>query len=235
MKEFLYEYYTALTKGIEILALIVGILVYKKYKNTHVKYFIWFLAWIVFVETIGNYPRHLKDYGLEYLIEGTLIERNYWWFTLFWTSAATLFYPWFFSLRYKTQIFKNIIRICQYIYFLTLLLIVIYDYQKFFSIRSELLNILSTIIILLSQVFYFIELLNSERITNISRSIYFYISVTLFVWWLVTTPLGFFEEYFTQADWDYIMIKWYIYLTANLLMYGTFTFALIFCKTEKND
>ncbi|TYA59281.1 hypothetical protein [Formosa maritima] len=234
MKEFLYDYYTFLTKSIEILAFVVGLIVYNKYKNTPVKYFIWFLGWIVFVETIGNYPRHLKDYDLEYLIEGTLIERNYWWFTLFWTSAAAFFYSWFFSLRYKSHMFKQIIKICQFIYLLFLLISIFYDPLAFFSYRSEYLSILSVLVILLSLIFYFIELINSERLTNISRSIYFYIAVTIFIWWLVTTPLSFFEKYFTEADWDFIMIKWYIYLISNILMYSIFAFALIWCKPEQD-
>ncbi|MCX7549826.1 hypothetical protein [Xanthomarina sp. F2636L] len=232
MREFLYEYYTLLNKSVEILAFLVGIIVYKKYKNTQVKYFIWFLGWIVFVETIGNYPRHLKDYGLEYLIEDTLIERNYWWYTLFWTSAATLFYSWFFSLRYKSLTFKKTIKVCQYIYLLILLTSIIFDPHEFFSNRVEYLSILSVFIILLSLVFYFVELINSEKLTNISKSIYFYISVTLFVWWLVTTPLSFFEKYFIEADRDFVLIKWYIMLISNVLMYSTFAFALVWCKPE---
>ncbi|GGG45096.1 hypothetical protein [Bizionia arctica] len=234
MREFLYEYYTILSKSVEILAFVIGVLVYKKYKNTQVKYFIWFLGWVVFVEAVGSYPRHLKDYGLDYLIEDTLIERNYWWYTLFWTSAATLFYSWFFSLRYKSQVFKKIVRLCQYGYLLILIGTIFYDPQAFFSYKSEYLSIFSVLVILLSLFFYFIELINAEKLTNISRSIYFYIAITLFVWWLVTTPLGFFEKYFTEADWDYIMIKWYMMLISNVLMYVTFAFALIWCKPEKD-
>ena len=74
------------------LKLILFNYMYKKYKNTSVKVFIWFLVWIVIVEIVGSYPRYLKDLELFYIIEGTRLEKNYWWFTINWSSTATLFY-----------------------------------------------------------------------------------------------------------------------------------------------
>lgn len=182
MREFLYDYYTFLTKSVEILAFVVGLIVYKKYKNTPVKYFIWFLGWIVFVETIGNYPRHLKDYNLEYLIEGTLIERNYWWYTISWASVATIFYSWFLSQKYDSNTLKTIIKFCIYGYVLTMLVTAIIDYKLFFEIRPTYITVLNVTIIILSTVFYLYNLLNSEKLLNAFKSLYFYVAIILLVW-----------------------------------------------------
>jgi hypothetical protein len=48
--------------------------------------------------------------------------------------------------------------------------------------------------------------------------------------------LVFYDIYNTNGDWNFIFLKWQIYLSANVFMYLTFTFALIFCKPDiKND
>lgn len=232
MREFLYDYYTFLTKSVEILAFVVSLIVYKKYKNTPVKYFIWFLGWIVFVETIGNYPRHLKDYNLEYLIEGTLIERNYWWYTISWASVATIFYSWFLSQKYDSNTLKTIIKFCIYGYVLTMLVTAIIDYKLFFEIRPTYITVLNVAIIILSTVSYLYNLLNSEKLLNAFKSLYFYVAIILLVWWLITTPLNFFEVYNSDSDWDFVAIKWTIKLIANIFMYLGFAFALIWCKPE---
>src|SRR5690606_13989602 len=220
------------TKSVEILAFVVGLIVYKKYKNTPVKYFIWFLGWIVFVETIGNYPRHLKDYNLEYLIEGTLIERNYWWYTISWASVATIFYSWFLSQKYDSNTLKTIIKFCIYGYVLTMLVTAIIDYKLFFEIRPTYITVLNVTIIILSTVFYLYNLLNSEKLLNSFKSLYFYVAIILLVWWLITTLLNFFEVYNSDSDLDFVTIKWTIKLIANIFMYLGFAFALIFCKPE---
>lgn len=232
MREFLFEYYTLLTKSFEILALVVGIIVYKKYKHTRIAYFIWFLGWIVFVETIGNYPTYLKNFGLFHFIEGTLIERNYWWFTLFWTSASTIFYSWLLSKQYVSVSLRRIIKYGSYLYILVLLLTVILDHKSLFHSDISHLRVLNVSLIILSSIFYFFDLLISDKLLNASSSIYFYIACIILIWWLVTLPLAFFEPYFNQADWGFITIKWTVMLTANILMYSAFAFALVWCEPE---
>lgn len=232
MKEFLENYYSILTKSFELIAALAGVLLYSKYKNTPVKYFIWFLVWIVLLEIVGSYPRYLKDLELFYLIEGTVLEKNYWWFTISWTSAATLFYSWFLSKRYKSTFFKRIIFYSRYLYILVIILTIIFRFDSFFIKRETYIIILSLSIILLSSIFYLYELLNSEKLFDFYSSIYFYVSAIIFIWWLVTTPLGFFEVYNTKQDWDYVAIKWTIKLAANIFMYLGFAIALVVSKPE---
>ena len=232
MKEFLKDYYTTLTLSFEFIAALTGVFLYIKYKGTPVKYFIWFLLWIFVNEIIGNYPSHLKNLKLFYLIEGTILEKNYWWFTIFWTSAATLFYSWLLSGKYKSVLFKRIILYSRRIFVVVIILTILFRFEIFFVRREAYIDILSLSIILLSSIFYLYELLNSEKLFDFYRSIYFYISAIVFVWWLVITPLGFFEVYNTTEDWDYVTIKWTIKLTANIFMYLGFAIALIVSNPE---
>ncbi|MFL0352791.1 hypothetical protein [Xanthomarina sp. GH4-25] len=233
MREFLYEYYSPVTKCFIIFAFIVGILVYKKYKKTQVKYFIWFLGWIVFLEIVGSYPLYLQNSGLSHLIKGTLIEQNYWWYTISWASTATIFYSWFLSQKYESNIFKTIIKLCIYGYVLVILVSAIIDYKIIFGIRPTYITVLNVTIIILSTVFYLYNLINSEKLLNSFKSLYFYVAIILLVWWLITTPLSFFEVYNSDSDWDFVTIKWTITLIANIFMYLGFALALLWCDPEQ--
>ena len=96
------------------------------------------------------------------------------------------------------------------------------------------LAVLGAFIILLCISFYFIEILNSDKVLNFYKSINFWISITLLIWWLVITPLVFYDIYFSAVDWNFIILKWQIYLMMNIFMYTSFTIALIWCKPENN-
>lgn len=91
MKEFLIENYSLLTKSFEILAAMTGIFVYRKYRNSVAKYFIFFLIYIAILELVGGYVIYVRpDKFLHFLI-GTLLEQNYWLYTLCWKVGAILF------------------------------------------------------------------------------------------------------------------------------------------------
>lgn len=232
MKEFLYEYYSILTKVVEIIAAATGLIVYNKYKATHIKYFILFLIWVVVIEIVGSYTTYLKNRGLEELIQGTVIEKNYWWYNLFWASASTFFYAWLLSRQLKTFALKRTILYACGIYLATLIFILIFNIDNFFNGRSIPLVIGNVVVILLSSIFYLYETLNSDKLLNFYKSIYFYIAAIIFIWWLVSTPLSFFEVYNTESDWDYVVIKWTIKLACNFFMYLGFTIALIVSRPE---
>ena len=76
-------------------------------------------------------------------------------------------------------------------------------------------------------------MLQSYKVLNFYNELYFYISSAFLIWYLITTPLIFYQIYFSTADWSFIFLKWQIFLFANVFMYLTFTFALIYCKPEK--
>ena len=112
----------------------------------------------------------------------------------------------------------------------------------FFTSFFPIISVLGAIIIFLCTVFYFIETLESDNILSFYKSLNFYISAAIFIWWLIITPIVFYDNYTTyqidifQRDWDYIKIRRLIYLFANICMYLIFTFALIFCTPEiEND
>jgi len=236
LEEFLREYYGLLTKSVEVIAAIVAIIVYKKYRNTSVKFFLWFLIYVAFVELIGNYPRYVYEYDylkpLKEFLSGTFFKQNYWWYNIFWTIASAVFYSFYFIKILKTKRFKVIIKICVALFFISVILKIAIDFKALFNSLIVFNTVFGASIIIICTILYFMEVLKSEKILTFYRSINFFIATIIFIWFLVVTPLVFYNVYFSKDDWDFIILKSVIILSMNVFMYLTFSFALLWCKPQ---
>ncbi|MAX70234.1 MAG: hypothetical protein CMC76_03910 [Flavobacteriaceae bacterium] len=232
MNEFLKEYYTLITYSVEFLALVVGLIYFKKYKNTPARFIIYFLCFAFFVDFLGNYPNLLKKNDLFHLIENTLVEKNYWWFTIFWWVGLSSF---MFYINYKivqTSKYKSILLYAFYLYLLQVVLTITFRFEYIFRPDERAIKIASLWIVLLSIIIYFFETLTSDKIIRFYKSIYFYFNSIIFVWILIMIPMDFFEAYNNVEDWSYVLFKRKIYLLLNIYLYLSMVFVLIFCKPE---
>lgn len=237
MEEFLKQNYRTLTFSVEILAVVFGILSYKKYKHTTAKYFIYFLIYVLFVDCIGNYPFYVKEYkflsNINAIIKGTVFEKNKWWYTIFWRIGSILFFTFYYSKIVKNHIRQKAIKYFGIIFLITSLFTLIYNRDVFFTSSFPLITIMGAVIVVLCVTFYFIDILFSNEILKFYKSINFYISSAILLWWLIITPILFFDIYHNQSDWDFVFLKWQIFLFVNFFMYITFTIGLIVSKPDK--
>lgn len=234
MNEFLLEYKNTITFSVEILAAVTGLLLYKKYKLTAAKYFIWFLVYLTVCDFLGsNYIKHINNDGLLKFLDDTVFERNFWWSTIFWKVGAILFFAFYYYKILESNVFKNVIKYSGYCFFIFSITYIIFNWDDYFIRFFPIISILGAFIIFLCTIFYFIEILQSDEILTFYKSLNFYISAAIFVWWLIITPLVFYDIYNSHYDWNFIFLKWQIYLFANIVMYSTFTFALIWCRPQK--
>lgn len=234
MVEFFRQNYRILTYSTEILAALTGVIFYKKYRFSNAKYFIWFLVYLTICEFLGGYNRYIRDDKFLNFLKGSLIEENYWWFTMFWKIGAILFFSFYYQRILSNPKFKFIIKYISYAFFAFSIIYIIFNWEDYFTKFFPAISIFGAMIIFLCTIFYFIETLQSDKILTFYKSLNFYISITIFIWWLIVTPLVFYDIYMSNRDWNFILLRWQIYLSANIFMYSTFTFALIFCKPE-ND
>ena len=184
---------------------------------------------------IGSYVHYIKNDGFLNFLEGTVFIRNFWWSTLYWKIGAILFfsfYYYYYILTYEK--FKRIVKYSGYFFLAFSIVYILFNWDDYFVQFFPIISILGAIIVFLCTIFYFFETLESDKILTFYKSINFYISAAIFIWWLIITPLVFYDIYNSHYDWNFIFLKWQIYLFANILMYSTFTFALIWCKPE-ND
>lgn len=234
MEEFFQNNYSLLTRLVEFIAALTGVLSYNKYKHTPIKYFIYFLVGVLFLELIGSYPRYLKSLEVNWL-EGTLFEQNYWIYTIFWKVGSVLFMVFFFRKILRNAKSKMILKYLAILFLLSTIIYYTFNFKKLFLHFSPyFVDLSGALIVLLCASFYFVEVLQTDKILSFYKSIDFYISATIFVWWLIVTPIIFYNIYYSASDWNFIVLKWQLYLSANIFMYLTFSFALLWCKPQKN-
>lgn len=232
MEEFLKNNYFLFAYSVESLAAVLGVIFYRKYKHTAAKFLCYFLVYCFFVDLIGRYPSHLKYINQFYLIENTLIKANHWWYVIFWNIGLTSFITY---VNYKISnkfYYKRLLKYAYIVYIILFIVYTIFYFKNLFKPSEIFLNVISLLMISMAIIIYFIEILSSDKVINFYKSIYFYVNSTLFLWSLITTPLLFYEIYFSEADWDFVILKWQVYLFANIFFYLSLSIALICCKPE---
>ncbi|GAA4809508.1 hypothetical protein [Litoribaculum gwangyangense] len=232
--DFLIKNYSLLTYAIEFLAALTGILLLKSYKLSNVKYFIFFLCFLTIGDISNSYTSLIRNNGILSFLESTVFINNYWWSTLYWKIGAILFFVFYFRKILKTEVFRKTLKFSGFIFLIISIACIVINWEHFFSRFFPIISIMGALIIFLCTSFYFFEVLKSDKILTFYKTINFYISGAIFIWWLIITPIVFYDIYGEHRDMTYINLRRYIYLFANLIMYSTFTFALIWCKPQ-ND
>lgn len=242
VENFLLKNYSLLTHLVELLAALTGVFLFKKYKNSYTKYFIYFLVGVTILEFVGDYTKYVRPDRSLYFLVGTIVEKNHWLFTVFWSIGAIMFFAFYYRKILLTKVFKTVIKYTSYCFLLISIIYILFHFDEFFYEFFPVISVLGAIIIFLCAVFYFLEILRSNKILTFYKSINFYISIAIFIWWLIITPLVFYDIYFTyeigssDRDLEFYYLRNQIFLIANIFMYSTYTFALIYCKPEqKND
>lgn len=236
MSDFIKNNFLYLNEGVIILAALIGLLCLNKYKHTVVKYFIYFLVYVVIIELLGYYPSFSINYEpfswIQNLTKGTLFERNFLWYAIFWKIGSALFISFYFRLILENKFYKNIIEYWTYAFIITSISYFIFNYEVYYNSELKLIRFFGVFLILLSIVFYLIEILTSDKIVAFYKSFNFYIAAVFFIWFLIKTPLTFYQIYFSTADWNFIFLRREIILFSNMFMYLTFIFALLWCKPQ---
>ena len=239
MEEFIRQNYFYINEGVIVLAALVGLFRLKKFYHTNTRFFIYFLIYVVFIELLGYYPyfAHVDDSmtWIGKLTIGTIFEENFLWYTIFWQIGSAVFLSFYFYKILKNNLYKKIIRFSIVFYVLFSFGYAVFNYEIFYVDMMKPIWILGLGQSVLCSILYFLEVLGSEKIMSFYKSVEFYVAAVFFTWLLVRTPLVFYQIYYSSADWNFVFLRRDIILFANLFMYLSFAFALIFCKPENNS
>ncbi|WP_157962258.1 hypothetical protein [Winogradskyella aurantiaca] len=96
------------------------------------------------------------------------------------------------------------------------------------------LILIACAIVLFSVVLYIVDVLSNDRILEFKGSFSLIVLGALFIWWLVVTPIVFFEEYYHPRDPGYRRLRPLILFFSNIFMYISFSIALLFCKPQNH-
>lgn len=237
MDEYIYQYAGSLTKLLELIAAITGLLFLSKYKQTLHKYFIYFLCYVFLLELIGGYTVYVHKIealsNIKQYLSNTWMRRNNWWYTIFWTIGSALFYSFYFRKFIANKVMKIILKYASITFLVFAIIRIIIRWDDFFVTVLSEVNLFSTILIVTSIVFYLIETLKSERILQFYKSLNIYISISVLLWTVITAPLAFFSIYFNQQDWSYVYLKTNVFFFANIFLYLSFVIGVIVSKPKK--
>ncbi|AEH02134.1 hypothetical protein [Lacinutrix sp. 5H-3-7-4] len=234
MLEFLFNNNNLITHSIQCIAAIIGIFNLKKYKNTIGSFFIGILIYISAVDLLAMYTYYCNTIPFLNFIANTKFESNYWWYTIFFDCIAVLLFAIFFYKIVVKNKYKNVIKYSAFLYLIVFVYIIFSDLKHLFIGTYSVIYTAEAILIMICTTTYFIEILESNKVLYFSKSLYFYVSVTVFLWWLIVTPVVFFDKYFITEDIHFIKLKRCIYIFANIFMYTTFSFGLIVSTPDKN-
>lgn len=232
MLELLIKNGSLITKSFEALAAVIGIFTLKKYKGTAAAFFIVILVYLFLVDLLGSYTYYYNTFDFLKPVRNSVFKTNRWWYTIFFDLIALLLISIFYQKILKHKWHKIILKYATVLYLLISFVLIVSDIDKLFTRPYPLIYCLQLVLILCCSIFYFVEILQSDKVLQFSKSLYFYITIAIFVWWLIVTPLVFYEIYFINYDWNYIILKKQIYLAANVFMYATFAIGLIVSKPE---
>ncbi len=211
----------------ELLASIIGTVYYSKYKNTHLKYFL-FLLWYITLTEFGAW------YASENNILGFFDQKgrhyNYWFYNLLKiVTFSTLFYIYLKSI--STKKYKLWIRI----FFITYVIFVAVNWlfiQNFAFEMSEIPKTIGSIFLIVSILFYFLELLQSEKIVIFHKTLLFWISVGLLLFYTGTIPFSLKVNGYALIPGIHKLFL-IVYILA-IIMYSIFTFGFIWSKKESH-
>lgn len=232
MEEFLRQNYFLLTHSVEFLAAVIGLFCLQKYKSPAVNFFVYFLGYCFIIDLSGTYPSFFRNINIFYIIEHTPLRSNYWFYTIFWGIGSSVIISLIFNRILLLSIHKKILRFSVILFLFSCLISILLNGKEIFENYIFFIFLLGSFQVLFCVSLYLLEMLRSDKILSFYKNLYFYISTVFLIWYLITTPLIFYEKYFSSADWNFVFLKWQIYLFANIFMYLTFAFALIYCKPE---
>ena len=220
----------------ELIAAIAGIFYLKKNSTrTNERYFVYFLWLNVLIDVLGSYAgvAYFTDYQIFEFIKGTPFRNNYWLFNIH-LLLTNLFFIWFFSSEIKKVVLRKILLLLSVI--MTIVVIADFYFGSFFGAISKTSAIFGSLLILLTILLFYKDLLVSEKLLKLKFYLPIYISVVLLVHTLCTSPLDFLSSYFKTSSGNHLFVslKVSVFFFLNILLYLTYTVAFIICSKRKN-
>lgn len=232
LSDFFLKNWGLITHFVEISAATTGLIYFKKYKDSHVRFFIYFLIYVVFIEIFGSYARYIDKFAFLEFLKNTPLKASHWCSTIFWNIGSAVFFSFYYHRILKNRIFRTIVKYLCIIFLISAISSIAFNWDIFFAYFSPFITVFGAMVILTCISFYLIEILQNETFVDFYKSIDFIISAIIFIWLIITTPIVLYTVYYSTSDWNFVILRWQIFLFANIFMYLSFALSFIYCKSE---
>ncbi len=209
----------------ELIAAITGTIYFYKYKHTYLKYFLYLLWYITFTEFLGWY---IIEKEVLIYIDVNGIKYNQWLYNILDTVSFILYYYIFYKAIISEK-FKFWIKTFTILYIVFSIVNWIFI-QNFLTEYQSYLFIIGSIFLITSILFYFIELLKSEKILVFHKNLLFWISIGILMYY--TGHIPFAAQYNGYALIQGIHELFLIVYILAIIMYSCFTIGFIWSKKE---
>ncbi len=214
-------------KGFEILAAVSGIICWKKWKHTHLKWFIGYLWLIVLAEITGQYLHFLKM---------PLVNRNMYHYLVI--PGEFFFFFWLLSRQReipgtrKTAIAGAILYLLLWILDTYVLSADAYRSSYWFSSLSYSGGNLVLLVLILM---FFVHFSNSPQILYFRNNAVFWVSVGLLIFYLGSFPYFGMRNLMYRSYRETFWVYSYIMMALNCLMYLSFSIGIIWGKPNSTS
>lgn len=191
---------------------------------------VFYLWLVILVEIVGLYPiiNYFTDFQAFPFVEGTLFERNYWWYNAY-ALVKFLIFLYYFIWQLRSTGARKFYSVLA-IMFTIGGIINLFLSNVFFTAYSAFTSFVGTVILVTVILFYYFEILKSNRVLNFYRIPAFYFSVGILIWHLTVTPLFIYNHYFTLKSPEFIQLHVFVLHLANLILYSSFILGWITCS-----
>ena len=194
----------------------IGILNYSKIRNSfYLKLFLIFIGYSLLTEILG------------YVVGAIFNTINYHIYNT-WSIVNHFFYLFFFLALLKGTLKRNIIKFSIVIY-TVITFVDIAFFSDFFNQFLATNDIVGSFLIVIVVIMYFLELLQSDAILNLTKSMFFWISLGVLLFNIGFIPVDVIAEFISYSG-----IFRVITLILNLIMAGCFITGFIVSRKEFN-
>lgn len=200
------------------------------------RYFVWFLWLTVFVELIATYAgvAYHSNYKYFSFIKGTPFAGNYWMYNIYSIIAFVAYICLFTFHLHNRRWRKGLIFTTGAFIFASILYLLLTD--VYFIAHSDFTFIVGSLIVLTSIGVFYWELLKSDEILSINRSIHFYISVGALVYHLGFVPLVIYSRYYIlETNPEFVKIYVFILYGINYFLYSLYILGFLICSRKKRS
>lgn len=216
----------------EFSAFVFGLFYYLRNKSKPTYYFVWFLGTTVFFELL-NWYAYFVDLGFLSFLKGTVFESNYWSANIY-GIISYMFYINYFKLYLLDKNLVKVINLFSVIFLIVNICEIIFS-GGFFLRFMPISNILGTLFVFISIAFYYLELLKSDQILAVQRSLPFFVSVGALLFHLCTTPLFIYSIYYSNSiDPSFVNLYRHVIFGINILLYSIYIVGFLICSQTKN-
>ncbi len=213
-------------------AFLLSVYYYKNNKSRETLYLTWFLGSTIFVETISSYSFLLDDFNFLSRLKGTNFEHNYWIYNIY-MILSSLFYISFFKWYLKSYKAIKTLDILSVFYLIGSILYLIIN-GGFFEGYSLFTLLVGAILVLLSIFYYYYEIIKSDSLLKIKKSVPFYVSLGALFFYLFTTPVLIYSIYYRQSfNPDFNTVFKIVLYGSGFILYSSYIIGFIICSKKK--